>query len=83
MKKLGIGCIIICIVGNVIRALQVKSIHASLFEIANNCLSDEVSRVASRYNIQTGYLLIGILILAFSMVFRYGEELQIQADETL
>lgn len=83
LKKLGIGCILICIVGNLIEALQIQSTHANFFEIAERNLIGVVSGIASGYSIQLGYLFIGIVLLVFSLVFRYGEELQVQADETL
>ena len=83
LRKLGIGCVLICIVGNVISYLQVRSEHSAFFEIAQRNFSGAVSRIAYGYSIQLGYLFIGAVLLVFSLVFRYGEELQIQADETL
>ncbi len=83
LKKLGIGCILICVVENVFNALQIQSTHAVFFEIVERNLIGVVSGIASGYSIQLGYLFIGIVLLVFSLVFRYGEELQVQADETL
>lgn len=83
LKKLGIGCILICVVENVFHALQIQSTHAVFFEIAERNLIGVVSGIASGFSLQLGYLFIGIVLLVFSLVFRYGEELQVQADETL
>ena len=83
LRKLGIGCILICIVGNLIEALQIQSTHAVFFEIVEKNFVGVVSGIASGYSIQLGYLFIGIVLLVFSLVFRHGEELQVQVDETL
>ena len=83
LKKLGIGCILICVVVNLFNALQIQSTHAVFFEIVERNLIGVVSGIASGFNLQLGYLFIGIVLLVFSLVFRYGEALQVQADETL
>ena len=83
LKKLGIGCILICVVVNLFNALQIQSTHAVFFEIVERNLIGVVSGIASGFSLQLGYLFIGIVLLVFSLVFRYGEELQVQADETL
>ncbi len=83
LKKLGISCILICVVGNVFNALQIQSTHTIFFEIVERNLIGVVSGIASGFSLQLGYLFIGIVLLVFSLVFRYREALQVQADETL
>lgn len=83
LRNLGVSCILFCIVGNVISYLQYRTLHSAFFEIVNSCLFEEIEGIKSQFSIQLGYLFIGIMLLVFSLVFRYGEELQVQADETL
>ena len=83
LKRLGAGCILIGILANVISYLQFRITHSAFFELAVECLSGEIKGISSHFNIQVGYLFIGVMILMLSLVFRYGEELQVQVDETL
>jgi len=83
LRTLGIGCILFCIAGNVLSYLQVKSAYSAFFEVAQICFSEVIKGAAYGFRIHLGYLFVGLLILVFSLVFRYGEELQVQVDETL
>lgn len=83
LRTLGAGCILFCIVGNVLSYLQVKSAYDAFFEIAQICFSEVIKGASYGFRINLGYLFVGLLILIFSLVFRYGEELQVQVDETL
>ncbi len=54
------------------------------YNLLDLVINDAVSHVSINYElIDTTCLLIGILVIMLSYVFRYGEELQQQADETL
>ena len=46
-------------------------------------LSENVSKITVSSEISLGNVLVGVLVIMLSYVFRYGEELQKQADETL
>ena len=83
LRKLGVGCILICIVENVLSYLQVTRAYWTLREIKRIFLPVTVTGIDIQSGINLGTLVIGVLILIFSLVFRYGEELQVQADETL
>ena len=83
LRKLGVGCILICIVENVISYLQVTRAYWTLREIKRIFLPVTVTGIDIQSGINLGTLVIGVLILIFSLVFRYGEELQVQVDETL
>lgn len=83
LRKLGIGCILICIVENVISRLQVTRAYWTLREIRRIFLPVTVTGIDIQSGINLGTLVIGVLILVLSLVFRYGEELQVQVDETL
>ncbi len=83
MKKLGYACILIGIAGNVLSYLQVARAYHTLSEIRRIFLTVTVTGIDVPFNISLGHIFIGIMVLVFSLVFRYGEELQVQADETL
>lgn len=83
LRKLGVGCILICIVENVLSYLQVTRAYWTLREIRRIFLPVTVTGIDIQSGINLGTLVIGVLILIFSLVFRYGEELQVQVDETL
>ena len=83
MKKLGIACIFIGIVGNVLSYIQAIRAYRTLSEIRRIFLTVSVTGIEVPFSISLGYIFIGIMVLVFSLVFRYGEELQIQVDETL
>jgi hypothetical protein len=83
MRKLGLACILIGIVGNVLSYLQVAREYQTLREIRRIFLTVTVTGIDVSFSINLGHIFIGIMILVFSLVFRYGEELQVQVDETL
>ena len=83
LRKLGVACILIGIVRNVISYLQAVRAISTLREIKRLFLTVTVTDIDAGFSIQLGYLFIGVMALVFSLVFRYGEELQVQVDETL
>ena len=83
LRTLGIGCILICIAGNVISYLQATRSAHILNEIRRLFLPVTLTGIDVAFSINLGYLFIGIMTFVLSLVFRYGEELQVQADETL
>ena len=83
LRKLGVACILIGIVRNVISYLQAARAIGTLREIKRLFLTITVTEIDAGFGIQLGYLFIGVMALVFSLVFRYGEELQVQVDETL
>ncbi|MBR2409357.1 MAG: hypothetical protein IKB07_10445 [Lachnospiraceae bacterium] len=83
LRTLGIGCILFCIVSNVLSYLQAKSAYSAIFEFPQMFSPEVVEGIYAGFHINLGGFFIGIMILLFSLVFRYGEELQVQVDETL
>ena len=83
MRKLGLACILIGIAGNVLSYLQATRASHTLREIRRIFLTVTVTGIDVPFSISLGHIFIGIMILVFSLVFRYGEELQVQVDETL
>lgn len=83
LKKLGIACILIGAVKNVIWLLQDMSAYITLEEIKWMFAPGVVEQTVIHAGFNLGLVYVGVLILILSLVFRYGEELQIQADETL
>lgn len=83
LRTLGVGCILICIVGNVISYIQATRSAHILSEIRRIFMPVTLTGIEVEFSISLGYLIIGIMTFVLSLVFRYGEELQVQADETL
>ncbi len=83
LRTLGIGCILICIAGNVISYIQTTRSAHILSEIRRIFMPVTLTGIEVEFSISLGYLFIGIMTFVLSLVFRYGEELQVQADETL
>ncbi len=83
LRTFGIGYIVIGIAENVITYLQAARASHTLGEIRRIFLPVTVTETTIQYSINLGFLFLGIMIFIFSFVFRYGEELQVQVDETL
>ena len=82
MKKLGIVVIIGGVVLDVVESIS-SNIAFYLYDVAEMFLSDAVSSITVNSTIGLDSILVGVLVILLSHVFRYGEELQQQADETL
>lgn len=81
IKKLGI---VVIIGGIILDVAQAVGSGALLYRYnIPSLLSDNISRINVNYEINMTSILIGVLVIMLSYVFRYGEELQQQADETL
>lgn len=83
LRTFGIGYILIGIAENVISYLQAARASGTLSEIRRIFLPVTVTETTIQYSINLGFLFLGVMIFIFSFVFRYGEELQVQVDETL
>ncbi|MBQ8800054.1 MAG: DUF2975 domain-containing protein [Lachnospiraceae bacterium] len=83
LRTLGVGCILICVAGNVIAYLQAARSSHILSEIRRIFMPVTLTGIEVNFGVSLGYLFIGIMTFVLSLVFRYGEELQVQADETL
>ena len=81
IKKLGIACIVGGIMMDIMESVA-STIAISLMDKAF-WLSENVSKITVNSEISLGNVLVGVLVIMLSYVFRYGEELQQQADETL
>ena len=83
LKKFGVGYIMIGIGQNVISYLMLRTSIYRFVEFLNAFPTDTVSSINGQISFSFAFIFTGALILVFSLVFQYGEELQVQADETL
>jgi len=82
IKKLGITIIAGGLIIDIIEVIG-SNMAFYMYDAAELFLSDNISKVTINSDIGMGNVLAGILVIMLSYVFRYGEELQKQADETL
>jgi hypothetical protein len=82
IKKLGIAVIVSGFVGDVAESVM-SNFAFYMYDIAELILSDNISEIMVNSEISLDSILVGVLVIMLSHVFRYGEELQQQADETL
>lgn len=82
IKKLGITIIA---GGFIIDTIETVGSNMAfyIYDVAALFLSDNISKVTINSEISLSNVLVGVLVIMLSYVFRYGEELQQQADETL
>jgi len=82
IKKLGITMIVGGVVMDIIEAIG-SNLAFYMYDVAGLFLSDNIGKVSINGEISMGSVLAGVLVIMLSYVFRYGEQLQQQADETL
>ncbi len=82
IKKLGIVWIVGGIIIDIIETIG-TNLAFYMYDVASLFLSRDVGSVTVSHDFSLGNILIGVLVIMLSYVFRYGEELQKQADETL
>ncbi|MBP3568280.1 MAG: hypothetical protein J6K04_03850 [Lachnospiraceae bacterium] len=82
IKKLGIVWIVGSIVIDIIETVA-TNLAFYMYDIASLFLTQDIGRITVNHEFSLGNILIGVLVIMLSYVFRYGEELQQQADETL
>lgn len=82
VKKLGITMIVGGIIIDLIEILG-SNMAFYMYDVTELFLSDNIGKVTINGEISMGSILAGVLVIMLSHVFRYGEELQQQADETL
>lgn len=82
IKKISFVCLALGIVQNIAGAIEVTSaIHN--FDLTNLIVSENVLSVTANYSFDFTFLIMFFVLLLISYIFRYGAELQQQADETL
>jgi len=82
IKKLGITIIVSGIIIDLIEVIG-SNLAFYMYDISELFLSENIGRVMINGEIGLGNVLVGVLVIMLSYVFRYGEQLQQQADETL
>ena len=82
IKKLGITMIVGGLIIDLIETVG-SNMAFYMYDVAELFLSENIGKVTIDGEIGMGNILAGILVIMLSYVFRYGEELQKQADETL
>lgn len=82
IKKLGISIIVSGLVLDIAESV-LSNLAFYMYDIAELILSDNISKITVNSEISLDSVLVGVLVIMLSHVFRYGEQLQQQADETL
>ena len=82
IKKLGIAVIVNGLAIDVVESVM-SSMAFYMYDIAELIVSDNISKIMVNSEISLDSVLVGVLVIMLSHVFRYGEQLQQQADETL
>lgn len=83
LNKLGWVIIVSGIALDITECIATKLIY-SAFDLTNLLLSDKITDITVNYTVGSfSTLVIGMLVFLLSHVFRYGEQLQQQDDETL
>jgi len=82
IKKLGITIIAGGIIMDILENVG-SNLAFYMYDVAEMFLSENISNITVDGEISMGSVLAGVLVIMLSYVFRYGEELQKQADETL
>lgn len=82
IKKLGITIIAGGIIMDILESVG-SNLAFYMYDVAEMFLSENISNITVDGEIGMGSVLAGVLVIMLSYVFRYGEELQKQADETL
>jgi len=82
IKKLGIAVIVNGLAIDVVESVM-SSMAFYMYDIAELIVSDNISKIMVNSELSLDSVLVGVLVIMLSHVFRYGEQLQQQADETL
>ena len=82
IKKLGIAVIVNGLAIDIAESVM-SSMAFYMYDIAELVLSDNISKIMVNSEVSLDSVLVGVLVIILSHVFRYGEQLQQQADETL
>jgi len=82
IKKLGIAVIVNGLAIDIAESVM-SSLAFYMYDIADLILSDNINKIMVNSEISLDSVLVGVLVIMLSYVFRYGEQLQQQADETL
>lgn len=82
IKRLGIAVIVNGLAIDIAESVM-SSMAFYMYDIAELILSDNISKIMVNSELSLDSVLVGVLVIMLSHVFRYGEQLQQQADETL
>ena len=82
IKKLGIAVIVNSVVLNIVQIIS-SNMAFFMYDLSEVILSENISEIMIHNEFSLSGILLGVLVILLSYVFRYGEELQQQADETL
>lgn len=82
IKKLGIVMIAGGLIMDILETVG-SNLAFFMYDVSSLFLSENIGKVSINSEISMGSVLAGVLVIMLSHVFRYGEELQQQADETL
>lgn len=82
IKKLGIAVIVCGLVVDILESVG-SNLAFWMYDVASLFLSENIAGITINSKINLTNVLVGVLVIMLSYVFRYGEELQQQADETL
>ncbi len=77
--------VLVFIIGSLWNIAEIanKIVITNTYKLNELLLNDNINSVMNNYVVDLGFVITGLLLLLVAAVFRYGEELQNQYDETL
>ena len=82
LKKLAKLSLILCIVTNILNVV-ILVMHTFGYRIYDLIISEKITHLTIHANLDGTFLIVSGVLYLLSFIFRYGEELQQLADETL
>jgi len=82
LKKIGVYSIILGVAENIL-ILTEQSFFIFGYKLTDILTSEKIASVGIVYSLDLNFLVIAAILFLLSYIFKYGEELQNQADETL
>lgn len=82
LKKLSILSIVLGVAWNVFMLVE-QAIIVFAYDLPNLLISEKITHISVNYNFDLSFLLCFAILSLLSYIFRYGEELQQLADETV
>lgn len=82
IRKISFVCLALGIAQNVAAGIEVANVIHN-FDLNNLATSEQIRSITANYSIDFTFLILFFVLLLMSHIFRYGAELQQQADETL
>lgn len=82
IRKISFVCLGLGVVQNIVSTVEITNVIRN-FDLNNLIASEQIRSITANYNFDFTFLILFFVLLLMSYIFRYGAELQQQADETL